>query len=325
VRYESGGGTGTKADRDKAVALARRSDVVIVMVGDNAREACDQETLHLPTVPVSDFSYCGWDQLTPGEYNLPAPPRSTGTDQEALMQELTADPAIAQKMVVVLKTEGMVLMPWLDKVPALLEAWYPGQEDGNVVANALFGLRNPEGKLPVTFGNSEREAAYATTAQFPGVWEPPPFWSNEDTVSAQYSEGLQVGYRWYEANNVTPVFPFGFGLSYTTFAYSGLSVANTTDPQTGHAVLGVTYTITNTGAREGAEGLAGVRHAAAGSGSAVKAAGRISEGRPDAGYEQAGHRPDRSARVESPVLLLGAAERRARAGLVQRQLEHGRG
>jgi beta-glucosidase len=253
VRYESGGGTGTKADRDKAVALARRSDVVIVMVGDNAREACDQETLHLPTVPVSDFSYCGWDQLTPGEYNLPAPPRSTGTDQEALMQELTADPAIAQKMVVVLKTEGMVLMPWLDRVPALLEAWYPGQEDGNVVANALFGLRNPEGKLPVTFGNSEREAAYATTAQFPGVWEPPPFWSNEDTVSAQYSEGLQVGYRWYEANNVTPVFPFGFGLSYTTFAYSGLSVANTTDPQTGHAVLGVTYTITNTGAREGAE------------------------------------------------------------------------
>ena len=86
------------------------------------------------------------------------------------MQALTADAAVAQKMVVVLKTQGMVLMPWLDKVPALLEAWYPGQEDGNVVANVLFGLRNPSGKLPVTFGTSEREAAYATTAQFPGVW-----------------------------------------------------------------------------------------------------------------------------------------------------------
>ena len=86
-------------------------------------------------------------------------------------------------MVVVLKTQGMMMMPWLDKVPALLEAWYPGQEDGTVVANVLFGLRNPSGKLPVTFGNSEREAAYATTSQFPGVWGPPPFWADDEALS----------------------------------------------------------------------------------------------------------------------------------------------
>jgi hypothetical protein len=155
-------------------------------------------------------------------------------------------------MVVVLKTEGMVLMPWLDQVPALVEAWYPGQEDGNAVADILFGLRNPSGKLPMTFGNTAAEAAFATTAQFPGVFIPPPHWLNRPRLEAQYTEALQVGYRWYEANNVKPVFPFGFGLSYTTFAYSGLSVATTTG-QSGQPVLNVTYTITNTGNREGAE------------------------------------------------------------------------
>jgi beta-glucosidase len=81
----------------------------------------------------------------------------------------------------------------------------------------------------------------------------PPHWLDEPRFSAQYNEGLQVGYRWYEANGVTPVFPFGFGLSYTTFAYSGLSVAPTVDPQTGRVALAVTYTITNTGSRQGAE------------------------------------------------------------------------
>jgi beta-glucosidase len=253
VTYESGGGTGTQADIDRAVELARKSNVVIVMVGDDPSEGCDLRTVRLPIVPPADLDACAWEQLRPGEYTPPTPERGKGTDQEALMQALTADPVIARKMVVVLKTQGMVLMPWLDKVPALLEAWYPGQEDGNAVANVLFGVRNPSGKLPVTFGTSEREAAYATTAQFPGVWGPPPFWSDDEAMSPQYLEGLQTGYRWYEANGITPVFPFGFGLSYTTFGYSNLSVTPALDPQTRRAVVTVTYTITNTGTREGAE------------------------------------------------------------------------
>ncbi len=253
VTYESGGGTGTQADIDRAVALARKSDVVIVMIGDDPSEGCDLRTLRLPVVPPGNIDFCAWNEVKPGEYTLPTPERGKGTDQEALMQALTADAAVAQKMVVVLKTQGMILMPWLDKVPALVEAWYPGQEDGNVVANVLFGLRNPSGKLPVTFGTSEREAAYATTAQFPGVWGPPPFWSNDQALSPEYTEGLQMGYRWFEANGVKPMFPFGFGLSYTTFAYSGLSVVPGVNAQSRQPVLTVTYTITNTGNREGAE------------------------------------------------------------------------
>ena len=273
VTYESGGGTGTKADRDRAVELAQKSDVVIVMVGDNPHELCDRETLRLPILPPADPNFCAWDEIAPGEegqvrgqavapdlprnsageFELPSPPRGKGTDQEALMQELVAAPGVAQKTVVVLKTEGMVLMPWLGQVPALVEAWYPGQEDGNAVANILFGVRNPSGKLPMTFGNSAMEAAHSTTAQFPGVFIDPPQWLNRPRLEAQYTEGLQVGYRWYEANKVTPVFPFGFGLSYTTFAYSGLSAVPTADQQTGQPVVAVTYTITNTGSRPGAE------------------------------------------------------------------------
>jgi beta-glucosidase len=255
VTYSSGGGTGRKADRDAAIDLARRSDVVIVMVGDNPHELCDRATLRLPIIPPADPEFCarGGDDLGDEESGPATPARGQGTHQENLMRELTAAPGVAQKMVVVLKTEGMVLMPWLEQVPALLEAWYPGQEDGNAVASILFGLRNPSGKLPMTFGNSEREAAHATTAQFPGVLVDPPHWLTQKRLAALYTEGLQVGYRWYEANNVTPVFPFGFGLSYTTFAYSDLSVQSAVRAQTGQVVLTVTYTITNTGGRQGAE------------------------------------------------------------------------
>lgn len=250
VKYESGGGTGKKADRDAAVELAKKSDVVIVMVGDNPHELCDRGTLDLPIIPPADPNDCAYNDE--GDLESQTPKRGKGTDQQKLMEELAAAPGVAQKMVVVLKTEGMVLMPWLEGVPALVEAWYPGQEDGNVVADVLLGVRNPSGKLPVTFGNTAREAAYATAEQWPGVFVPPPPWLENKRLEARYTEGLQMGYRWYEANNVTPVFPFGFGLSYTTFAYSGLSVRNSVD-QTGRTVLNVTYTVTNTGSRQGAE------------------------------------------------------------------------
>lgn len=273
VTYNSG--AGTRSDRQAAIELAKKSDVVIVMLGDNPHELCDRETLGFPMIPPEDPNFCAWDEIAPGEeegvadgqsaapdltrnsageFNLPKPPSGNdGTKQERLIKELVATPGVARKMVVVLKTEGMVLMPWLNQVPALLEAWYPGEEDGNVIADILFGVRNPSGKLPMTFGNSPAEAGYATAAQFPGVFVKPPWWLKRPRLQAQYTEDLQMGYRWYEANNVRPVFPFGFGLSYTTFAYSGLSVVPTVDPQTNRNVYAVTYTITNTGSREGAE------------------------------------------------------------------------
>jgi beta-glucosidase len=253
VTYESG--AGGSSGRDAAVELAKKSGVVIVMLGDNPHELCDRETLGFPVIPPADPKFCAWSKLKPGQYDLPSPKQGNGTDQEKLMDALIAAPGVAQKMVVVLKTEGMVLMPWLDKVPTLLEAWYPGEEDGNAVADILLGVRNPSGKLPMTFGNTAREASYATNAQFPGLWESPPEWLNQktDRLSAQFSEGLQVGYRWYEAHHVPPVFPFGFGLSYTTFAYSDLAVTPTVNPQTNGTVLDVKYTITNTGTRVGGE------------------------------------------------------------------------
>jgi beta-glucosidase len=105
-------------------------------------------------------------------------------------------------------------MPWLESVPAVLEAWYPGEEDGNVVADIVFGRVNPSGKLPMTFPRTATEVPASTPEQYPGV-----------NGTATYSEKLLVGYRWYDAKNVEPLFPFGFGLSYTTFSLANLAVS----------------------------------------------------------------------------------------------------
>jgi beta-glucosidase len=218
---------------DEAVKTAGMADVAIVMVGDISRESWDKTTLSLPTI--------------------------TGTNQEALVPRvLKANP----NTVVVLKTAGMVLMPWLPQARAVIEAWNPGQDDGNVVADVLFGVTNPSGKLPVTFGNTANEAAYATEAQYPGVrennglgGEPGKIFGGPagfPQLVTHYSENLEMGYRWYLARNVTPVFPFGHGLSYTTFAYSDLSLTPSSNAA-GQTVLTVEYTITNTGKRAGKE------------------------------------------------------------------------
>jgi beta-glucosidase len=238
-----------------AVALAQQSEVVILMVGNTPRETRDLKTLSLPVVPAMNPPE---DQCNPETQDCPeGTPGPVVTDQEALVRAiLPANP----NTVVVLKTGGMVLMPWLNNVRALVEAFFPGQHDGDAVADILFGVVNPSGKLPVTFGNTAREAAYATESQYPGIHEntgvgggrgrdPIP---GAPQLVTRYTEDLQMGYRWYEANHVTPVFPFGFGLSYTTFGYSELSVTPTVAP-TGHTVLTIRYRITNTGSRRGAE------------------------------------------------------------------------
>jgi beta-glucosidase len=251
VTYNNG------SDIASAVALARQSDVAIVMVGNTPRETRDLPTLSLPVVPAQNPPADPCDPSA--EEECPSnPPGPLVTDQEMLVPAIIA---ANPNTIVVLKTSGMVLMPWLKDVPALLEAWFPGQQDGDAVADVLFGIVSPSGKLPVTFGNTAREAAYATEAQYPGLHEdtgvdggrgrePVP---GAPQLVTRYTEGLQMGYRWYEANNVKPVFPFGFGLSYTTFQYSDLSVAPSVNPTTGHAVLTVKYTITNTGDRRGRE------------------------------------------------------------------------
>src|SRR5206468_8552020 len=132
-------------------------------------------------------------------------------NQDALVSAVAA---ANPKTIVVSKTGGHILMPWVNQVPAILQAWYPG-EDGNAVADVLFGAFNPSGKLPVTFPRKETDVPANTPAQYPGV-----------NGTAHYSEGIFVGYRHYDAHNIAPLFPFGYGLSYATFSYANLKVTN---------------------------------------------------------------------------------------------------
>jgi beta-glucosidase len=141
-------------------------------------------------------------------------------------------------------------MPWLDQVGAVAEAWYSGSKGADAVANVLFGDVNPSGKLPMTFPKSEADLPHPTVVQ------PPPHSQGASPVmrmegakasfSVHYDEGVKVGYKWYDAEKKPVLFPFGFGLSYTTYAYSDLQVnpgSSTT----------VTFKVTNSGSRAGAE------------------------------------------------------------------------
>jgi beta-glucosidase len=143
--------------------------------------------------------------------------------------------------VVVINAGAPVAMPWLPAVAGVLDAWYPGQTSGTSLASVLFGQTDPGGHLPVTFPVSLSQVPAATTAQFPG---------NGSTV--QYSEGIDVGYRWYDAKGITPLFPFGFGLSYTQFAFSHLSVRGPSVVD-GTRDVRVSATVTNVGRRAGSE------------------------------------------------------------------------
>jgi beta-glucosidase len=149
--------------------------------------------------------------------------------------------AINKNVVVVLNAGGNVDMSrWLDKVPVLLQAWYPGQEGGRALAQILFGDYSPSGKLPATF---ERK------------WEDNPtyhsYYPQKGDKHVEYTEGIFVGYRGYDKNKVTPQFPFGFGLSYTTFSYSDLKVVPSR--KNNDAGAEVSFQVENTGDREGTE------------------------------------------------------------------------
>jgi beta-glucosidase len=188
-----------------AAATAAASSVAVVFVSDFESEGSDLTSIDLGT-----------------------------TDDNLISAVAAANP----NTIVVLNTGSAVTMPWLSSVKGVLEAWYPGQEDGTAIANVLFGNYNPSGHLTVTFPTSLSQVPASTTAQWPGV-----------NGTVQYSEGVDVGYRWYDSQGLTPLFPFGYGLSYTNFSYSNLKVG--TLPEGGAAT--VTATVTNTGSRAGAD------------------------------------------------------------------------
>jgi len=209
VSYDDG------TDSPAAAKMARGSDVAIVFVHQHTHEGADLPNLSLPD------------------------------NQDELVKQVAA---ANSHTVVVLENGDPVLMPWLDSAKAVLESWYPGQRGGEAIANILFGEVNPSGKLPISFPKSEADLPHLTIPAPPPSNQPP---SSELSptqvfIDANYTEGLKVGYRWYDAENKEPLFPFGFGLSYTTFSYSQLKVAS------GKSVE-VSFSVKNTGLRAGAE------------------------------------------------------------------------
>ena len=217
-RRTSDGTNVTDEDRARlskeAVAVAKSADVVIYVGGLNRKYGFDSE---------------GGDRK---DIKLPA-----GQDK-LLTQIVRANP----RTVVVLIGGGAVEMDdsWLSRVPALLYAWYPGMEGGNALARVLFGDVNPSGKLPCTFPKRLADTPAAALDAYPG-----------EKGTVVYKEGLLVGYRWYDTKNIEPLFPFGYGLSYTRFAYTNLNVVPN-NTATG-LPLTVQFDIANTGDRAGAE------------------------------------------------------------------------
>jgi beta-glucosidase len=188
-----------------AVAAARQARAAIVFATDNSGETFDRPSLRLPG------------------------------DQDAL---IAAVAAASPHTIVVLQTSGPVVMPWLRKVAAVVEAWYPGEEGGAASAALLAGDFDPSGHLPVTFPASAATSAVSRPAQWPGT----------DLVSS-YPEGLDVGYRYNQATGTPALFPFGFGLSFTTFSFRNLVISP------GPGAVHVSVELVNTGRRAGTDAV----------------------------------------------------------------------
>ena len=215
VQYNDG------TDPASAAGLAKNSDVAVVFVNQHTSEGRDVSSLSLPD------------------------------NQDALVSAVAA---ANPHTIVVLETGGAVTMPWVDTVSAVLAAWYPGIRGAQAIADILFGDVNPSGKLPLTFPRSEADLPHPKLAT-----QPPPgprdlkapfpglsFRINTRQFEIDDDEGVKVGYKWYDADNKPVLFPFGFGLSYTTYAYSDLKVSPGSTP-------GVSFDVKNTGSRAGAE------------------------------------------------------------------------
>jgi beta-glucosidase len=198
VRYSDG------SEVDKAVALARQADLAIVFAQQWMTEGVDVPDLSLP-----------------------------GTQNALIEAVVAANP----HTIVVLETGGPVLMPWLDKVPAVVEAWYAGSGGAVALAQTLFGDISPSGRLPITFPASEDQLPRPTLINPDAAYRP---------FDVSFPEGSDVGYRWFERQALKPLFPFGFGLSYTAFRIDNIQAS-------GGMTVTASANVTNTGTREGLE------------------------------------------------------------------------
>jgi beta-glucosidase len=214
VSYDSG------VDPAAAAALAKSADVAVVFAYQWESEGMDLPSLSLPH-----------------------------HQDELIAQVAAANP----HTIVVLETGSPVTMPWVDAPAAILEAWYGGSDGANALGNVLFGTVNPSGKLPNTFPKSEADLPHPTVTQpppesahFSGPMSPEKWAMGLPPFQVTYDEGVKVGYKWYDAEKKPVLFPFGYGLSYTSYGYSGLKV-------TREDKVKATFTLANTGARAGAE------------------------------------------------------------------------
>ncbi len=213
VQFDSG------ADPAAAAGLAKASDVAVVFAYQWESEGMDLDSLSLPH-----------------------------RQDELIARVAAANP----HTIVVVESGGPVTMPWVDQVSAILEAWFAGSRGAEALANLIFGDVNPSAKLPITFPKSEADLPHPT------VVKPPKATTDADrqgwkriaaglpAFQVTYDEGVKVGYKWYDAENKPVLFPFGYGLSYTTYSYSNLKVTPGKNPS-------VSFTVTNTGGRAGAE------------------------------------------------------------------------
>jgi beta-glucosidase len=209
-----------------AIAAASAADIAIVFANDAESEGTDR-----PDLTLANAKFCVLVGCTP----------TGAANQDELIKAVAGAQA---NTVVVLDTGGPMLMPWLGQVKSVLQAWYPGQEDGNAIAALLFGDVNPSAKLPQTFPKAMKDLPTKTPSQYPGVND------SKGVPHAKYSEGLQVGYRWYDTQKIAPLFPFGFGLSYSKFDIRKLRVTAASGGATGATV---NVDVANTGGRAGAE------------------------------------------------------------------------
>lgn len=196
----------------EAVAVAKEADVVLFFGGLNKAPNQDCE---------------GTDRLSMAlPYN-----------QDYVIRELAA---ANRNIAVVIISGNCVEMPWVDEVPAILQGWYFGSEAGNAIADVIFGQSNPCGKLPFTIARRLEDFAAHTVGDYPG-----------ENHEEQYKEGIFVGYRWFDKEQTEPLFPFGHGLSYTTFEYGDVTIDK--DALKRGSSVKVSVEVRNTGDREGKE------------------------------------------------------------------------
>jgi beta-glucosidase len=238
---------GAAATFAAAQSLIGSADAVVVMAGSIAEEGADQITF----VDAQGLSLDAGKYLNTLDWYGPKASALTTTSTVKSSNTLAMIQSVVAanpKTVLVLKDNAVeALDPTLLKggasaPAAILEAWFPGQEDGHIVADLLFGVTNPSGKLPVTFpqvGQGFMDSINA--AQYPGV-------AVNGVPTVTYTEGLNMGYRWYDAMSKSPAFEFGFGLSYTTFTIQNAAVSSGSN-----GTYNVTASVTNTGKVAGAE------------------------------------------------------------------------